>query len=132
MEAGPSSYQPSTSLSDLEKVLGSEGRDLVEGIKPTRESMFLLSEKIRRDNKRSGAGARSILNTEKIDLMTDRVIDHFNSWAEADPQKLYQLYERKVIHTSVFLTKIYFLRLGMGVFLKFIFLSCHSLILRLG
>ena len=70
MEAGPSSLssQPSTSLSEVEKLLGTEGRDLVDGIKPTRESMFLLGERIRRDKKPSGAGARSILDNEKIEM----------------------------------------------------------------
>ena len=46
--------------------MGLEGRDLVERIKPTKESMYLLGEKIRWDIRPTGGGARtSILDCER-------------------------------------------------------------------
>ena len=55
-----------TSHSEIEILLGLEGRDLVEGIKPIKDSMYLLGEKIRLDIKPTGGGARtSILESDR-------------------------------------------------------------------
>ena len=66
----------------MEKLFGKQGQDLVYGTRPTREAFYLLSEKIRRDSFPVQGPWFSISDNDKADLMTQKLIDHFETWAE--------------------------------------------------
>ena len=72
----------SQSFSMMEKLFGKQGQDLVYGTRPTREAFYLLSEKIRRDSFPVQGPWFSISDNDKADLMTQKLIDHFETWAE--------------------------------------------------